>query len=74
MVDGSVILQNTAQGILLVLHLIMLLLSGSCQAAGFPSPLSECSRGRLGFIYIYIMCMYMSVHIYRYTHITYIKI
>lgn len=64
MVNASVIFQNKAQGVLLVLHLIMLLFSGACQAAGFPSPLGECSRDRLGFIYIYIMCIYMYVCIF----------
>lgn len=67
MVNGSVIFQNTAQGVLLVLLLMMLLLSGACQAAEFPSPPAECSRDRLGFIYIYIMCIYIYVCIYIYT-------
>lgn len=67
MVNGSAIFQNTAQGVLLVLLLMMLLLSGACQAAEFPSPPGECSRDRLGFIYIYIMCIYIYVCIYIYT-------
>lgn len=67
MVNGSVIFQNTAQGILLVLHLIMLLLSGACQAAGSPRPLSECSR--LGFICIYNMNIHVCTYIYIYIDI-----
>lgn len=60
MVNGSVTFQNTAQGVLLVPHLILLLLSGAYQAAESPSQPGECSRGRLlGFRYIYRMCIHM---------------
>lgn len=70
MVNGSVIFQNTAEGILLVLHLIMLLLSGACQAAGSPSPLSECSR--LDFICIYNMNIHICTYLYIYIDTIYI--